>query len=105
MGPTGPEGREDEDEESELPHVYENFLLYETRARYYLVGYTRKKEAWRVLKISRMEGSALEVRNTLEFSLALYGLLCVQNRCALGFWIHISLLRALRAESFRGALR
>lgn len=44
------------------PHVYENFLLYETRARYYLVGYTRDKEAWRVLKISRMEGADLEVR-------------------------------------------
>lgn len=44
-----------------LPHVYENFLLYETRARYYLVGYTRDKEAWRVLKLSRLESAELEV--------------------------------------------
>jgi hypothetical protein len=42
---------------------YSNFLLYETRARYYLVSYTRDKSAWRVLKISRMEAHDFEVRN------------------------------------------
>ncbi len=42
--------------------LYENFLLYETRARYYLVAYTSDKAAWRVLKISRMEPHELEVR-------------------------------------------
>ena len=41
---------------------YSNFLLYETRARYYLVSYTRDKSAWRVLKISRMEAHDFEVR-------------------------------------------
>jgi hypothetical protein len=42
--------------------LFENFLLYETRARYYLVAYTSDKAAWRVLKISRMEAQELEVR-------------------------------------------
>jgi len=41
---------------------YSNFLLYETRARYYLVSYTRDKSAWRVLKISRMEAQDFEAR-------------------------------------------
>ena len=40
---------------------YSNFLLYETRARYYLVSYTRDKSAWRVMKISRMEAHDFEV--------------------------------------------
>ncbi len=40
--------------------VFENVLVYETRARYYLVAYTSDKRAWRVLKISRMEGSEVE---------------------------------------------
>ena len=42
--------------------AFEHFLLYETRARYYLVAYTRDKAAWRVLKISRMEPHDLEAR-------------------------------------------
>jgi hypothetical protein len=42
------------------PPLFENFLLYETRARYYLVAYTTDKACWRVLKISRMEPSELE---------------------------------------------
>ena len=40
--------------------VFENFLLYETRARYYLVAYTSDKATWRVLKVSRMEPHELE---------------------------------------------
>jgi|APGre2960657444_1045066.scaffolds.fasta_scaffold00509_4 hypothetical protein len=40
---------------------FENFLLYETRARFYLVAYTSDKRSWRVLKISRLEARELEV--------------------------------------------
>ena len=42
--------------------ILENFLLYETRARFYLVAYTRDKSVWRVLKISRLEPEELEAR-------------------------------------------
>jgi hypothetical protein len=39
----------------------ENFLLYETRARFYLVSYSTDKSRWRVLKISRSEATELDV--------------------------------------------
>ena len=41
--------------------TYEDFLLYETRARFYIVSYTRDKSRWRVLKISRTEATELDV--------------------------------------------
>ncbi|KAK4341130.1 hypothetical protein RND71_039631 [Anisodus tanguticus] len=39
----------------------EKFRLYETRARFYLIGSDRNKELFRVLKIDRMEGSDLNI--------------------------------------------
>ncbi|KAK9073206.1 hypothetical protein SSX86_007530 [Deinandra increscens subsp. villosa] len=39
----------------------EKFNLYETRARYYLIGSDRKKRFFRVLKIDRMEPSDLNI--------------------------------------------
>ncbi|XP_071737843.1 phosphatidylinositol-3-phosphatase SAC1 [Rutidosis leptorrhynchoides] len=39
----------------------EKFKLYETRARYYLIGSDRKKRFFRVLKIDRMETSDLNI--------------------------------------------
>ena len=48
--------------------VLENFLLYETKARFYLVAYTRDKSIWRVLKISRSEPEDLEARPQLSIN-------------------------------------
>lgn len=73
-----------------LPHVYENFLLYETRARYYLVGYTRDKKAWRVLKISRMESSELEVR-TLHHLEPLRDANCLMELVFSCFWFRVDM--------------
>ncbi|CAI9106303.1 OLC1v1005431C2 [Oldenlandia corymbosa var. corymbosa] len=39
----------------------EKFRLYETRARYYLIGSDKNKRAFRVLKIDRMEPSDLNI--------------------------------------------
>ncbi|KAL1805043.1 hypothetical protein ACET3Z_028111 [Daucus carota] len=39
----------------------EKFTLYETRARFYLIGSDRKKRYFRVLKIDRMEASELNI--------------------------------------------
>jgi hypothetical protein len=39
----------------------EKFKLYETRARFYLIGSDRKKRCFRVLKIDRMETSDLNI--------------------------------------------
>ncbi|KAG0615581.1 hypothetical protein M758_5G052900 [Ceratodon purpureus] len=39
----------------------ENFTLYETRARYYLVGRDKKKQHWQVLKIDRTEAAELNL--------------------------------------------
>jgi phosphatidylinositol 3,5-bisphosphate 5-phosphatase len=48
---------------------YEHFLLYETRARFYLVAYTSDKRAWRVLKISRTEATEVDAsEDTAELS-------------------------------------
>jgi len=41
--------------------MFENFLLYATRARFYLVAYTADKSAWRFLKLSRSEATELDV--------------------------------------------
>ncbi|CAK9178091.1 unnamed protein product [Ilex paraguariensis] len=45
------------------PNSYslEKFRLYETRARYYLIGSDRNKRFFRVLKIDRMEPSDLNI--------------------------------------------
>ncbi|KAL3641427.1 Phosphoinositide phosphatase sac1 [Castilleja foliolosa] len=45
------------------PNSYslEKFRLYETRARFYLIGSDRKKKFFRVLKIDRMEASELNI--------------------------------------------
>ncbi|XP_075494550.1 phosphatidylinositol-3-phosphatase SAC1-like isoform X1 [Primulina tabacum] len=45
------------------PHSYslEKFRLYETRARFYLIGSGRNKRFFRVLKIDRMEPSDLNI--------------------------------------------
>lgn len=49
--------------------MYEHFLLYETRARFYLVAYTSDKRAWRVLKISRTEATEVDAsEDTAELS-------------------------------------
>ena len=37
------------------------FTLYETRSRHYLVGRTKDRRQWRVLKFSRLEAAQLEV--------------------------------------------
>ncbi|KAG0560065.1 hypothetical protein KC19_10G151800 [Ceratodon purpureus] len=39
----------------------EKFTLYETRAKFYLVGRDKKKEHWQVLKIDRSEASELSM--------------------------------------------
>lgn len=49
----------DDDERSS--YSLEKFKLYETRARYYLIGSDRKKRFFRVLKIDRMETSDLNI--------------------------------------------
>eukprot|EP00850_Spirogloea_muscicola_P023326 SM000347S13000 [mRNA] locus=s347:78024:83650:- [translate_table: standard] len=41
--------------------VLQKFLLYETRARYYLVGRDKSRRHWRVLKLDRSEPSELVV--------------------------------------------
>ncbi|KAI3889765.1 hypothetical protein MKW92_041999 [Papaver armeniacum] len=45
------------------PHSYslEKFMLYETRARFYLIGSDRSKKFFRVLKIDRSEPSDLSI--------------------------------------------
>lgn len=40
-------------------YILEKFYLYETRARFYLVGRDKSKEHWRVLKIDRSEPKEL----------------------------------------------
>ncbi|KAG9144517.1 hypothetical protein Leryth_010735 [Lithospermum erythrorhizon] len=49
--------------DSHPPNVYslEKFRLYETRARFYLIGSDRNKRFFRVLKIDRMEASDLNI--------------------------------------------
>nr|XP_043635970.1 phosphatidylinositol-3-phosphatase SAC1 isoform X2 [Erigeron canadensis] len=49
--------------ENDDPSSYslEKFKLYETRARYYLIGSDRNKRYFRVLKIDRMEASELNI--------------------------------------------
>jgi phosphatidylinositol 3,5-bisphosphate 5-phosphatase len=54
---------------TEERRMYENLLVYETRARYYLLSYTQDKTRWRVLKISRTEASELDVsEDPVEYS-------------------------------------
>ena len=49
--------------------MYENLLVYETRARYYLLSYTQDKTRWRVLKISRSEACELDAsEDPVEYS-------------------------------------
>jgi len=43
-----------------MASAFTEFLLYETRARFYLVAYTSDKRAWRVLKLSRTEATEVE---------------------------------------------
>ncbi|KAI7739861.1 hypothetical protein M8C21_020872 [Ambrosia artemisiifolia] len=47
--------------EPESSYSLEKFNLYETRARYYLIGSDRNKRFFRVLKIDRMESSELNI--------------------------------------------
>ncbi|XP_076882515.1 phosphatidylinositol-3-phosphatase SAC1-like [Bidens hawaiensis] len=47
--------------ETSYSYSLEKFKLYETRARYYLIGSDRKKQLFRVLKIDRMEASDLNM--------------------------------------------
>ncbi|XP_076898917.1 phosphatidylinositol-3-phosphatase SAC1-like [Bidens hawaiensis] len=49
------------DPETTSSYSLEKFKLYETRARYYLIGSDRKKQFFRVLKIDRMEASDLNI--------------------------------------------
>ena len=41
--------------------VLRKFALYETRTRYYLIGRTKDRKHWRVLKLSRLEAADLDV--------------------------------------------
>lgn len=49
------------EDEEELDCSLEKLRLYETRARFYLIGSDRKKEKFRVLKIDRSEASDLNI--------------------------------------------
>ncbi|KAL4563729.1 hypothetical protein LXL04_027774 [Taraxacum kok-saghyz] len=40
----------------------QKFMLYETRSKYYMVGRDKSRRYWRVLKIDRLEGSELNIR-------------------------------------------
>ncbi|KAG0559776.1 hypothetical protein KC19_10G128300 [Ceratodon purpureus] len=42
-------------------YILEKFYVYETRARYYLVGRDKSKQHWRVLKIDRSEPAELSI--------------------------------------------
>ncbi|XP_059280523.1 phosphatidylinositol-3-phosphatase SAC1 isoform X2 [Lycium ferocissimum] len=48
-------------ESNTLSYSLEKFRLYETRARFYLIGSDRNKQYFRVLKIDRMEASDLNI--------------------------------------------
>ncbi|CAN4119701.1 unnamed protein product [Withania somnifera] len=51
----------DPSEFNPLSYSLEKFRLYETRARFYLIGSDRNKQFFRVLKIDRMEPSDLNI--------------------------------------------
>ncbi|KAM3305969.1 phosphatidylinositol-3-phosphatase SAC1 isoform X1 [Capsicum chacoense] len=51
----------DTSEFNPLSYSLEKFRLYETRARFYLIGSDRNKQFFRVLKIDRMEPSDLNI--------------------------------------------
>ncbi|KAL3324252.1 hypothetical protein AABB24_038437 [Solanum stoloniferum] len=51
----------DPSEFNHLSYSLEKFRLYETRARFYLIGSDRNKQFFRVLKIDRMEPSDLNI--------------------------------------------
>ncbi|XP_057770765.1 phosphoinositide phosphatase SAC2-like [Salvia miltiorrhiza] len=40
---------------------FQKFMLYETRSNFYMFGFERRKKYWKVLKISRLEQSELNV--------------------------------------------
>ena len=42
------------------PDVLRKFFLYQTRTRYYLVGRSKNRQHWRVLKLSRLEAAQLD---------------------------------------------
>lgn len=51
----------DTDQTSSNSYFLSKFKLYETRARFYLIGTDKTRELWKVLKINRCEATELEI--------------------------------------------